>query len=294
MGIALVGCGDVAAPGDFEPSSQLQARCGSDEPFELIVADRGGNAIRRYDGVIGAPLSSITEGADGWGGALDRPVDVAVGPDDALYVANFGPSSVLRLASDGTAERFYFDSFVLEEPIAVQWHDDTLLVLGNDSGNLVKLAADGALQSEFGHEELRFPLDMVVGEDGVAKVIVQPGPGDTDTIQEWDVRSEERVTSWGAPESLVAPQGIASDCIERTFISTGAQAWSLLRIEGSSSEPVDAIVETPGRLDVGPDGRVYISSPIGIHRYDPSTHAVELFIPTGRGGLVDPRGMAFR
>jgi hypothetical protein len=65
----------------------------------LLVADHGNDRVQRFDllgqplGVLGAPVSATH--------VLSRPVDVAVGPDGAVFVADTGHLRVARLTTDG-------------------------------------------------------------------------------------------------------------------------------------------------------------------------------------------------
>lgn len=78
----------------------------------LFVADTGNNAVRRVspEGEVttlaGRPPGGAADGVGGTAG-LRWPTGIAVGPDGALWVADFGNSAVRRIRSGGETSTFW-------------------------------------------------------------------------------------------------------------------------------------------------------------------------------------------
>src|SRR5687768_6456234 len=147
--LALVGCA-------AEPTQ---------EPGTLFISDYRANAIFRYDG---ATFDVFAE--------IDRPAGMRVGPNDQIYTAGFGRGQVLRhdLNSGQMMGVFYWDTALLEEPVELVWHGDQLVVLGNDTNNIVVLAPDGGLARTFGYPDIRQAHDFVIDRDGRVLVATEP------------------------------------------------------------------------------------------------------------------------
>src|SRR5688572_2076972 len=110
----------------------------------VYVADRGGNAILRYDAISGDFADVFAAGGDSH---VDRPSSVRFGSAVNVYLAAFGKGEIVRYdaASSTMMGVFYADTAALEEPVELLFRGDELVVLGNDTNNVIVLDAAGAL-----------------------------------------------------------------------------------------------------------------------------------------------------
>lgn len=79
-----------------------------DSAGNLYIADTANHRVRKIatDGIVTTVAGNGTIGASGDGGPatdaqLNRPADVAVGPDNLIYVADTGNNCVRRIGADG-------------------------------------------------------------------------------------------------------------------------------------------------------------------------------------------------
>ncbi|MCA8968062.1 MAG: hypothetical protein KDC48_24485, partial [Planctomycetes bacterium] len=136
----------------------------------------------RYDARTGARVDEMI----GAGGTLDRPSSVLV-RGEVVYLARFGDGVIDRydLATGAPLGSLFRDTYWLEEPVELQALGDELLVLGNDSDNIVVLDAAGALVRQFGAPTMRAPHDFVVDARGRLLVTTEAAPGEG-KVQVWD------------------------------------------------------------------------------------------------------------
>lgn|GEM_PF-2351612 len=291
----------LRAPGpDLDP----MARCAvaRERATEVLVADRARHAIVAVDVASGRVLGDLV-GPDAGGPAshdrLDRPVDATLLSDGSLVVANFGPGSVLHF--DGETGEYldtlFYDTRVLEEPTAVRWTGEHLLVLGNDSGNLLVLDESGTATSTMGDPGLRFPLDLALGpEPGTVFLTGARNTSIDATVQLWDYVDGERLAWFSNPDPSRPSVGVVVDCHDAVLLSDPAGV-TRLRPAGQPDRWVrdrELPVDAPSRLRTAPDGQVWVSSKHGLSRLDTDDGGFILEIGTEPELLEDPRGFAFR
>lgn len=262
----------------------------------LLVADRARDAVVRLE-PDGARTDVVTAGD---GGAsihevVDRPVDVAVGPEGELFVASFGRGSVLRFeAQSGEYLGVVFhDPLVLDEPSALHWSEARLLVVGNDSSNLLALGADGEVLDIVGDGMLRGPLDLAVepstGLLHVTAQAVDPVQG----VQVWDFEASTRDSSYGARDTLGITVGVTFDCRGDAIVAGPDGVHLLAPDEDGGFTPVQMLSSDPAsRLRTDAGGAVWMSSPAGLSRLDRDAGTF-VVVHEADDLLVDPRGFTF-
>ena len=326
IGLVCVGCGDREPGPELEPEIEVEspvdppgedpklrdpgpdldpmARCPAARvrPTEALVADRARNAIVAVDvenlRVLG-DLVVPDAGGPASHDTIDRPVDVALLPDGSLVVANFGPSSVLRF--DGETGEYldtlFFDTRVLEETTAVRWTGEHLLVLGNDSGNLLVLDEDGNAMSTMADPGLRYPLDLALGpEPGTVFLTGARNSSIDATVQLWDYVAGERLAWFSHPDPQRPAVGVVVDCHDAVLLSDPSGVTRLRPAGRPDRWAMDRElpVDTPSRLRTAPDGRVWVSSTHGLSALSTEEGRFMLAVETEDALLEDPRGFAFR
>src|SRR5688500_16103437 len=166
--LLVVGCSAAEAP----------------EPSTLFISDYRASAIFRYDGVTGEYIDTIEK--------LDRPAGMRLGPNEQLYAAGFGRGEVVRydVHSGRMMDVFYWDTALLEEPVELAFHGDELVVLGNDTANVVVVGPDGALVRTFGYPVIQQAHDFVI--DGT-RMLIATDPA----IQIWDLATGRQLGEAG-------------------------------------------------------------------------------------------------
>ena len=262
-------------------------------PSALFLSDRGNDTILRYDG-----RSGDFEGvfAQGRAARVDRPASLRVGPSGYAYVAGFGVGDIVRydLASGAMKDVFYWDTTLLEEPLEIAFRQDEVLVLGNDTNNVVVLDAQGTARREIGY--MRNALDMVLAPDG--RTLYVGVETDTAAIQVWDVDTGSLVREIGRPDELASGTSLAL-AADGSLYACDWQREQIVRFDPLTGEVIDTVVppgslRVPVAIDFGPDGALYALDEDGVHRMDPETGLELQHLVTARDGHnVRPRAFTF-
>ena len=227
----------------------------SGQPFE--------GSILRYNGTTGAFMDTFVPYGRG---GMNRPQNLAFGPDGNLYVCSVDNGHDAILKFNGKTGRF-IRTFVR-----------------SGSGGLVS------------------PLDLIFAPDGNLYVSNHPNSvlrynGKTGKFIDAFVPS--------GSGGLSAPRGLTFGPDGNLYISS-AFTDSVLRYHGTTGAFVDAFVPSgSGGLDFpgyglafGPDGNLYVAQFTDngrVLRYDGATGAfLDVFIPPGSGGLTAPSDLLFR
>lgn len=135
----------------------------------LFVANCGANTLSRVvpDGTA-SPFAQST--------LFNCPNGIALGADDAFYVANFGDGNVLRVSRSGVVT--VFATIPTNNLGHITAHDDVLYVVDRGGHKIVRLALDGTSETIAGtgrrggrngaalSATLSFPNDIAVSPDG--------------------------------------------------------------------------------------------------------------------------------
>jgi len=187
QGGALMGGGAFIAAGSGGLSAPHRSFYGADG--NLYVASANTDSVLRYNGSTGAFIDVfIQNGANGLpANALDYPVDMALGPDGALYVSSQLNDSVLRF---NPATGAFLGTFVtgasagLDGPSGISFHDGDLFVVGRFSNAVYRY--DGTTGAPVGTgvfaTGLSQPFGITFSPGGTALV----ADGNTNSVLKFD------------------------------------------------------------------------------------------------------------
>jgi DNA-binding beta-propeller fold protein YncE len=250
------------------------------EPSTLLVSDYRANAIFRYDGVTGEFLGTFAQGSEQ---RVDRPAGVRLGPDGQLYTAGFGRGDVVRydITTGQMMDVFYWDTRLLEEPVELVFDGAELVVLGNDTNNLVVLAPDGSLARTFGYPLIQGAHDFVIDAD--RRVLVA-----TDTaVQVWDLASGTQLGAFGERDlqraTSIAVRG------DTTYVADWDRDCITTFPEG---RVLVAGLRDPISIEFF-DDELYVLDANGVQRFDPDSGEQRGTLVARDDHMVWPRGFTF-
>jgi sugar lactone lactonase YvrE len=246
----------------------------------LFITDYRANAIVRYDGATGELIDVFASGA---AARVDRPASVQRGPDGFMYAAGFGRGDIVRYDADSgdMMDVFYWDTTLLEEPMELAFHRDQLLVLGNDTKNLVVIAEDGRAMREFGFPTMRAAQDFVI--DG-ERVFVATDTNPT-AIQVWDLATGTLVRAFGTYDDVWYATGL--ELHAGVLYVCDWERQRVMRFDPETGASLGVLADThlsaPVELAIGPDGGLHVLDANGVQTFDLDTGAF-------RGTLVEVDG----
>ncbi len=295
--IVVAGSGKAGFAGDGGTAINAQFNGNSgmaiDSEGNLLVADRGNQRIRRVDafGVVSTIVGTGESDSNGDGGpavqaSLDKPVDVAVGPDGSIFVAELGGHRIRRIGRDGIITTYAGTGLAgnsgdggpaveasLNSPRAIEVDSEGSLYIADWRNRVLrKVAVDGSistiagLASEGALREgrpafsvaLPPPLDLALGPEGTLYLILQG----TRTIHVLRPPSttEETDACGGAPTAPVPRPSLIADGL--AVIVAGDTDAGFSGDLGPVSEAHFAI---PQSFAIANDGRILIADS-GNHR----------------------------
>lgn len=237
--------------------------CAADDPGVVAVTHLDAGVVRTYDLATGSP-------ADVW-----SPTDRAVSPaalwasDEGLVVTDFRTGDVLRRSWDGAWSTLHSNAGLLpplrlEEPCALADADGALLVLGNDSRNLVVLGEGAAMDAT-----LRGAHDVAVEGDGTVWVGTSPVQRGLGLVQRRDLATGALVGHLApypdvAEATAVLRQGDA--LLVADWFSGAVTAWD--PDSGAALGVVADGLDGPVALAEAPDGALLVLDMAGLWRID--------------------------
>jgi sugar lactone lactonase YvrE len=286
LGVTAVLGGCIEEPRDCET-------CVERPPSTVFLSDRGNDTILRYDGRTGDFESVFAQGR---AARIDRPASFRLGPSGYAYLAGFGVGDIVRydVASGSMKDVFYWDTTLLEEPVELLFRGDETFALGNDTGNVVVLDAQGRALREIGY--MRNAHDMVFSHD--QRVLFVGVEADTAAIQVWDVDSGELLREIGRPDEIASGTSLAL-APDGTLYACDWQREQVLRFDTETGALLDTVVlpgslRVPVAIEFGPDGALYVLDEDGLHRMDPETGLeLQLLVAARDGHNVRPRAFTF-
>jgi len=252
--------------------------------------------VVRYDGATGDLIDVFAEGYDDH---IDRPANVRRGPDGHLYVAGFGHGDIVRfdLSTATMMDVFFQDRILLEEPVELIFHGDELVVLGNDTQNMVIVGSDGVARRSFGQPIMRAAHDFAFGPDGLLYIATESHPQLGTSIQVWDLATGTLVRSFGRAElgEISFATSVAFDHRGTLYVTDYIDGL-VVRFDPTTGTRLDTLVEGlsyPVSLDFGVDGKLDVLDDLGIRRFDPDTgDDLGVLVPVAPP-LRRPRGFTF-
>ena len=256
----------------------------------LYIADREYDRIRRVDtnGVITTVAGNGQRGYSGDGGSaveasLNQPYDVAVGPDRAIYIADYGNHRVRRVDTSGkittvagtgttvaNGDGLPATAMTVSGPMGVVVDGSGVLYVSDyNLHRVIRVAADGTAIYMAGNGSAGFS-----GDGGPATSAALRNPRGLAL----DVDGSLLIADYNNHRV----RRVATDGTITTVIGTGSSTHS-----GDGGPATAAAVPTPVALAVGPDGKIYVAS-YGSHRVrviDPGTGVVTTFVGNGGAGV---------
>ncbi len=323
--IVIAGNGKAGFAGDGGTAVNAQFNGNSgmaiDAEGNLLIADRGNGRLRRIDasGMISTIAGTGGSQSSGDGGpaveaSLDKPVDVAVGPDGSVFVAELGGHRIRRIGRDGIISTYTGTGVAgfagdggraveasLNSPRAIDvdsegnlyiadWRNSVLRRVSVDGSirTVAGLASEGALREGRPAFAVALPppLDLALGPEGTLYLLLQG----TRTVHQ--LRPPSNVESTddcnGPPvepdfRAPLIPDGVA-------LIVVGDADAGFAGDGGLVSEARFAI---PQSFAIAGDGRIFIADS-GNHRIRVISTAGEVstFAGTGEPGYSGDGGNA--
>lgn len=279
--LLLSACGPPAAP---------------ERPLHALVADVEDGVIRRFDATSGADLGVLLNAArvpEGLLSAPLRPSGLAL-HQGALAVASFSGGEVLEVDPvEGAVRRVLYAAPpagpALEEPADLASLGDRLVVLGNDSRNLLLLDtgasgdAGAAAALELGGQAgppIRDGHGVTALPGGLLAVGTSPSDPSLGLVQLWDPSTGQRVADlapydalWDATDVAVAPDG--------SLAVADWYAEEVLLLDPTDGAVIEVLlgpgeVERPVALAWAPDGALLVVERHGLLRWTAAEGPVRL------------------
>lgn len=262
------------------------------DPLSFAITDVEADRIHRFDLLEGdASLSDVA-----WE-PLSGPAGVAPSRDgDWLFVTSFVTHELLRLGAGGgdDADVLFRNTAVIEEPVGLIEDGDSFLLLGNDTGNVVRVSGDGEVLDTFGRGFLRQPHDFALGPDGLLYVANAAWRHDEGLIQVFDPDVGERVRQFARPEVLLDAVGLAFDR-DGTLLVADWFGSRVLRFDPESGALLETVldaddgIDSPLDLQVTSDGALLFIDREDVLLFDGIE--VRVLIDGAEAGLDWPRGL---
>jgi sugar lactone lactonase YvrE len=236
-------------------------------PWSVVVTHLEAGELRTYD----ADTRTLTEtwrpdDRDTWQPAAVRAAD------GDLLVSDFLSGDVLRVGADGAAAVLRSNQGAtpplrLEEPCALAWDDGALLVLGNDSRNLLRLDAAGGAEPV--SEEIRAGHALAVPGDGTVWIGTSPVRRDLGLVQRRDLATGALLSDLALPDELDEATALLLDgphLLVADWFRGEISAWD--PASGRRLHTVLAGLDGPVALRRAPTGDLLVLDRQGLFAWD--------------------------
>lgn len=271
------------------PSTAMAAQTGR---YDLLVASRGTNSVKRYDGQTGEYLSDFVSGGNG---GLSITQEVRLGPDGNVYVTGRGTPWVLRFdRRTGASLGQFTTGYALDEPTKMTFLPDGKLYVSQWGQAKSSVAVFDATTGQFLREatpNLNQPMQHLLDDAGNLLVanygsrdVRRFGPDGTASGTATTGRElAGPVNLWRHDSGDLLVMDWLGNSVERFAAVTGA--WHSTFIGG---------IPNPEGWAIGPDGHLYIAhwSDNQVARYDRVTGEMLGTFASG-GGLMQPNSLLF-
>lgn len=258
----------------------------------LIVADFNNMRIRRWehDGrlvtVVGDGFHGFAEAGDALQSSMENPIDIALGPDGKLYIAELHTSRVLAVEIGGRLEIFAGSG-----QIGLAGDDGPAVEaeLREPSGVAVDALGDVYVADSSNH------CVRVVGADGQIRRVVGDGvPGAEPGTRGPRLNRPQRVLVDGQHLLIADTQNHLVRAVDLGSGESWVVAGTGVAGGGGDGGPaVEASLSEPYGLEVAQDGALFIAE-VGGHRVRRvrADGTIETFAGTGEAGLEGDGGPA--
>ena len=268
------------------------------EQSALLVADPAGNFVQRFDWETGAFLGTLVPRGEG---GVDFAYAACHGPDDQLLVSSFKNDFVIEYdPANGVSNGFLAGGMSIHGTNDVVADDERAWVSGRDADQVVVFDADGnevAVYAIGGR-----PNDILL-EPGHDRLLVVWGEeGSASGIQVWSTTINQKIGSLLIPH-LDAPVAVCR-LGNGDLLVADAGTNRIARYDGqsnlfigwflNSANSVANDIGRPQRLETGPNGRVFLTSSTGLHRFSANGDYQMTLESVGDGLLHAPVGLYFR
>lgn len=225
--------------------------------------------VRACDGTTVARHTDVTQ-----------PSAVAVA-SGSMFASSFSTGGVYR-ADEGEIFR---DTWFLQEPVAMGFHEDVLWVLGRDVRHFVLLDQDGTLLDLIGGPALDRTHDFVRASDDRLYVTTSWNGKTDGRIQVWDPATRGLVDDFG--ETLELPTGIDEGPDGLLYVADwGRDRLQRFTRDGVRDPDWEVAIDGPRGLAAWGDGTLYVAATggvYGVHPADPEPFLV--------AEVADPRSI---
>ena len=258
----------------------------------LLVTSQSDHTVKEYDGTTGAFLRNAAAG-------IDDPVDVIIGPDGNLLVADARQDVIQRFHRATGAYLGDFANMISAHGMTLAF--GKVYACQSHSPDIIR-SFDAVTGAELGSfvpaNSNPFPRDARVANGRLYVAHWNLG-----AIETFDLDTHESQGLLVSPGSggLSTPSSISFGPDGALYVST---VFFVNRYDALTGEFLGRFVDTSDSLghnfvvgiEWGPDGNLYVATqnPSAVQRYDGSTgEFIDDFVPAGSGGLANPFHLSF-